>query len=158
MDWLLKTLKRLYYRRSEPGVVQSLTCSTGGARIHRPVFANPGFNMHYIKKTAIQQIDALKAGEISLSGLAEDDIGLPKFNVPGDSNKLEFASWQQLGEHWQQSLDELGSEIERGFAAVDPVAYSCSSCDLQAVCRISNSVYGLDDVEGLADDAGEAQS
>ena len=74
MDWLLKTLKRLYYRRSEPGVVQSLTCSTGGARIHRPVFANPGFNMHYIKKTAIQQIDALKTGEISALDLLEQTI------------------------------------------------------------------------------------
>ena len=74
MDWLLKTLKRLYYRRSEPGVVQSLTCSTGGARIHRPVFANPGFNMHYIKKTAIQQIDALKTGEISALELLEQTI------------------------------------------------------------------------------------
>jgi hypothetical protein len=73
MDWLLKTLKRLYYRHKEP-VVQSLTCSTGGARIHRPVFANPGYNMHYIKKTAIQQIDALNTGEISASDLLEQTI------------------------------------------------------------------------------------
>ena len=74
MDWLLKTLKRLYYRRSEPGVVQSLTCSMGGARIHHPVFANTGSNMRYIKKTAIQQIDALRAGEISATDLLEQTI------------------------------------------------------------------------------------
>ena len=78
MDWLLKMLQRLYYRLIEPvapGVVQSLTGSAGGARIHRPVFANPGIsNMRYITKTAIQQIDALKAGEISASDLLEETI------------------------------------------------------------------------------------
>ena len=76
--WLLKTLERLYYRLTEPvapGVVLSLTGSAGGARIHRPVFANPGSrNMQYITKTAIQQIDALKAGEISATDLLEQTI------------------------------------------------------------------------------------
>jgi Asp-tRNA(Asn)/Glu-tRNA(Gln) amidotransferase A subunit family amidase len=78
MDWLLKTLKRLYHRPREPavpGMVQSLICSTAGARIHRPVFANPGSsNMQYIKKTAIQQLDALNKGEISALDLLERTI------------------------------------------------------------------------------------
>ena len=75
---LLKTLERLYYRLTEPvapGVVHSLTGSAGGARIHRPVFANPGTsNMQYITKTAIQQMDALKAGDISATELLEQTI------------------------------------------------------------------------------------
>ena len=75
---LLKTLQGLYHRRTEPvasGVVHSLTGSAGGARNHRPVFANPGAgNMQYITKTAIQQIDALKAGKISATELLEATI------------------------------------------------------------------------------------
>jgi Asp-tRNA(Asn)/Glu-tRNA(Gln) amidotransferase A subunit family amidase len=78
MDWLLKNLKRLYYRHSEPsapGMLRSLTCSTGGARIHRPVFTNSEFGpMHYIKKTAIQQLDALRSGEIIAAELLEQTI------------------------------------------------------------------------------------
>ena len=71
-------LGRLYYRGGKsvaPTEKQLLPGSSGGAKIHRPVFANPGSsNMQYITKTAIQQIDALRAGKISAAELLEETI------------------------------------------------------------------------------------
>ncbi len=111
MDWLLKTLKRLYYRRSESGIVQSLPCSTGGARIHRPMFANPGPNMHYIKKTAIQQIDALNAGEVSASDLLEQTIAHAE---KVDPYLNPFA--QKLYNRARQLVSEADKKLKKGSA------------------------------------------
>ena len=115
MDWLLKTLERLYYRLTEPaapGVVHSLTGSAGGACIHRPVFANPGCsNMQYITKTAIQQIDALKAGEITATDLLEQTIAHAE---KVDPYLNPFA--QKLYNRARQLASEADKKLKKGKA------------------------------------------
>jgi len=115
MDWLLKTLERLYYRRTEPvapGVVRSLTGSPGGACIHRPVFANPGSSsMQYITKTAIQQIDALKAGKISATELLEQTIAHAE---KVDPYLNPFA--QKLYNRARQLASEADKKLKKGKA------------------------------------------
>jgi len=115
MDWLLKTLERLYYRLTEPaapGVVHSLTSSAGGTCIHRPVFANPGSsNMQYITKTAIQQIDALKAGEISATELLEETIAHAE---KVDPYLNPFA--QKLYNRARQLASEADKKLKKGNA------------------------------------------
>jgi len=117
MDWLLKTLERLYYRLTEPaapGVVHSLTSSAGGACIHRPVFANPGSsNMQYITKTAIQQIDALKAGEISATELLEETIAHAE---KVDPYLNPFA--QKLYNRARQLASEADKKLKKGNAGL----------------------------------------
>ena len=78
MTSLLKFLEQLYYRlkaSKTPGKIQSPGRSSGGASIHRPDFSDhQSSSMHYIKKTAIEQIEALRNGEISAIDLLERTI------------------------------------------------------------------------------------
>jgi len=95
MDWLLKTLERLYYRLTEPaapGVVHSL---------------------QYITKTAIQQIDALKAGEISATELLEETIAHAE---KVDPYLNPFA--QKLYNRARQLASEADKKLKKGNAGL----------------------------------------
>ena len=107
----------MYYRfdGSAPSIeAQSLSCSTGGASIHRPLFANRGAgNMQYITKTAIQQIDALKSDKISASELLEQTIAHAE---KIDSYLNPFA--QKLYNRARQLASETDKKLKKGKAGL----------------------------------------
>jgi hypothetical protein len=63
--------------------------------------------------------------------------------------KKGYISWDVLIAEWEESINALAKHFVEGDALVDPKngALTCSQCDLQSVCRISEvlGVPALDD-------------
>lgn len=65
--------------------------------------------------------------------------------------KHTFENWQQVREHWNESLNMLAGEVRAGHATITPVAKACDYCELSALCRIKKQEVSRDDVSDSPD-------
>lgn len=82
-----------------------------------------------------------KSKECGFRGLARDLENWPGARSRTLSDRLEEKEWnsfEDVLEHWQKTLPELGNAFARGEASVDPVDpdLACKYCDLKGLCRI----------------------
>ena len=93
-----------------------------------------------------------KQKECGFRGVARDLESWPGAKSRKLSSKLEEKGWLSFDDvltHWQKSLPELGDAFARGEALVDPVDsnLACKYCDLNGLCRITEKVAGLQEVD-----------
>ncbi len=93
-----------------------------------------------------------KEKECGFRGVARDLESWPGAKSRKLSSKLEEKGWLSFDDvltHWQKSLPELGNAFARGEALVDPVDpdLACKYCDLKGLCRITEKVAGLQEVD-----------
>ena len=82
----------------------------------------------------------LKAGRIGFHGISTSD-GL----MPGTSRGRDKTPLPKRIERWAGVLDRLGREFRNGAARVDPKrgARTCEHCHLSALCRVHESLDGV---------------
>jgi ATP-dependent helicase/nuclease subunit B len=90
----------------------------------------------------------LKAGEITVKGLAADVEAWPALKTVGGLRNAAHASWADVEADWARRYGALATDFAQGIASVAPRdAQSCARCKLQALCRIQS----LDDAPEAAD-------
>jgi ATP-dependent helicase/nuclease subunit B len=79
----------------------------------------------------------LKAGEITVSGIADADGLWPGLDVAGTSPRVPAASWDDARAQMREGLEKLAREVREGVASVSPRnGAACQYCDLGPLCRI----------------------
>ena len=92
-------------------------------------------------------------------GIASDDQTLPKVSTGQKvsvhrENSEPLTQWPQWRAHWQESLDEIASEVRQGVATVTPMKAACTYCELKPLCRIdSTQILELSDADDASADA-----
>jgi len=86
-------------------------------------------------------IDALAFAQVRFEGMgfkgfAKDDAVLPKLKAyKGKKDQPE--DWDELTQHWQDTLNRLADEFMAGEANVAPkTSQSCTYCDFEGLCRV----------------------
>lgn len=73
----------------------------------------------------------LKANELQVKGLSEEDVFLPGVNTL----KKEL-TWEVLKKQWEKELTQLTREVIEGYSPPLPAnATLCQQCDYQSLCR-----------------------
>jgi len=89
----------------------------------------------------------IKIGEFELKGLVETEDIFPK-DKRFSSIKLPEESWQDTLDEWKTNLNHLAREYKQGHVAVMPRDdNACRYCDLHGLCRISERVTALSNLE-----------
>lgn len=112
------------------------------------------YNEALAQQGRYQPVKALLYAQVNIDSLQYRGISAnaetyPKTSIK-DQKKLsaEF-TWQQLQQHWQQSLQAMADEFLTGYCAVQPKSPgSCQYCHLDAFCRIQ---------EKIGDDEGQSE-
>jgi ATP-dependent helicase/nuclease subunit B len=80
----------------------------------------------------------LKAGELSVRGIAADADAWPGLAAPQRIRGAALEDWPAVEAHWARALEALAIEVREGHAAVTPrdVDTTCRICRLWAFCRI----------------------
>jgi probable DNA repair protein len=80
----------------------------------------------------------LKAGDLSVRGIAADADAWPGLAVPQRIRGAGLEDWQAVEVHWARALEALAIEVREGHATVTPrdVDTTCRICRLWALCRI----------------------
>jgi probable DNA repair protein len=87
-------------------------------------------------------VNALLYAQVNISSLSYQGISLDDETLSGTGlnhlkNFADYATWDDLKQHWKQVLSTLAQEFLDGFLAVEPKSNSsCQYCHLQALCRI----------------------
>ena len=89
-------------------------------------------------------VDALvfaqvRGGDLAFKGFAKEDGLLPKVKTyKGKKGKVEQPQdWDELTQHWSDTLNNLADEFMAGEATVTPQkAQSCTYCEFEGLCRI----------------------
>jgi hypothetical protein len=75
----------------------------------------------------------IRAGELGLRGLLENDVSLPAMKKMKVTPRAEFSD--QVTQ-WKRVLERLAEDFLDGRAEVDPKVDACENCGLMALCRI----------------------
>ena len=78
----------------------------------------------------------VKRGQCQWRGISAHDTGLPGVKRLDEAG-TEFASWDELHQHWRRVLEGLSRAFRDGEAPVDPRApEDCRHCHLPSLCRV----------------------
>lgn len=72
-------------------------------------------------------------------GTTSEDGLVGGLQAPENHRSLSrsLQSWEHAREHWEHSLNLLGSEVSEGLATITPLPKACDFCELPALCRIN---------------------
>jgi len=88
-------------------------------------------------------VDAIAFAQVRMQGMgfkgfAKEDKVLPKLKAY-KGRKDQPEDWDDLTQHWQETLHNLADEFMAGEAIVAPKnTQSCTYCDFSGLCRIQN--------------------
>ncbi len=79
----------------------------------------------------------LKAGDVTVTGLAADAEAWPRLRTPDAVRGVAIADWAGAEAHWRDAYGALAHDFRTGGAAVLPRdAQACRYCGLQPMCRV----------------------
>ncbi len=86
------------------------------------------------KKVGALAFAIVRADEQRVVGLAATPDCAPGLASAGAGG---VAGWIEVGDEWNQALEALGADFERGAAQVDPKSTDdCRRCEMRPLCRI----------------------
>ncbi len=93
------------------------------------------------------------AREVRYDGIAASEELLPKVaGVKAEAGRQQNA-WQVRVREWRDLIEGLAAAFAAGQATVDPKPRACDFCHVASVCRVGDSLMGMDDEtleDGLA--------
>ena len=102
----------------------------------------PQLPIYYMAtQSANIQVDALafaqvRNGELKFDGFSQESDILPKLKAY-KPRKDQPEDWDELTQHWQETLNRLADEFMAGEAEVNPkTAQACTYCEFEGLCRI----------------------